>query len=201
MLERRRFTLRDLMIVIAAVAISLWLSPDHLSGAFVRALDQLVRDHSFRKPAYTIRLMLNGDPNLIYHFSIQPMALVWTLTLLLLEYLHYRPPLHRLARQPGFAACLAVVVVIVLVGSMNFAFLEYRMDDVPLWPKVRAYLALTLTFNQGQCAAAVAIAWLTLALTGRWRPRPDWLDRAGRALGIFWLAVVPLVWIEASLFS
>ena len=62
-------------------------------------------------------------------------------------------------------------------------------------------LELTLTFSHGQCAAAVAAAWLTLALTGRWRPRPDWLDRAGRALGTFWIAIVPLIWLEAFLSS
>ena len=71
----------------------------------------------------------------------------------------------------------------------------------PLTLVLFARLRLALTFSYGQGTAAVAVAWLTLALSGRWRPRPDWLDRAGRALGIFWLAIVPLIWIEAFLFS
>jgi hypothetical protein len=39
---------------------------------------------------------------------------------------------------------------------------------------------------------AVAGAWLALALSGRWRPERDWLDRAGRALGVCWI-VSPLI--------
>jgi hypothetical protein len=31
----------------------------------------------------------------------------------------------------------------------------------------------------------VIVAWATLGLTGRWRPEPSWLDRAGRAIGLF----------------
>jgi hypothetical protein len=200
--ERRKFTLLHMMIVVAAVAVSLWLRPDDLLPGFERAIEELIRRGSFRLLAYSTRLMLNGDPKLFGLFSIQPMVAVWTLALLLLELLHFRPPLRRLARQPGFAACCAVALVIVLVGSMNFAMLEHRpTPSTPMSIKVHHYLELTLTFSHGQCGAAVASAWLTLALTGRWRPRPDWLDRAGRALGIFWIALIPLVWLDAYLFS
>jgi hypothetical protein len=36
---------------------------------------------------------------------------------------------------------------------------------------------------------AVAVAWIFQALAGRWRPAPDWSDRIGRILGIYWIAV------------
>ncbi len=202
MSEPRRFSVRDMMIVIAAVAVSLWLRPEDLLRYFALAMAELVQRGSIRKLVYAIRLMLNGDPRLFGFYTIQPMVVVWTLAFLLLELLHFRPPLRRLARQPGFAAGCAVALVIVLVGSMNFALLEHRPDpSTPTSIKVHAYLKLTLTFSQGQCGAAVAAAWLTLALTGCWRPRPDWLDRAGRALGLFWLAIFPLTPIEAFLSS
>ncbi len=33
----------------------------------------------------------------------------------------------------------------------------------------------------------VAGSWLALILAGRWRPERNWLDRAGRTLGWFWI--------------
>jgi hypothetical protein len=34
----------------------------------------------------------------------------------------------------------------------------------------------------------VAGAWIALALAGRWRPERSWIDRLGRAIGVFWIA-------------
>ena len=34
----------------------------------------------------------------------------------------------------------------------------------------------------------MAGSWLTLSLNRRWRPEPTWLDRLGRALGLYWIA-------------
>jgi hypothetical protein len=36
---------------------------------------------------------------------------------------------------------------------------------------------------------AVAAAWLALWIGGWWHPAPTWNDRAGRALGLYWIAV------------
>ena len=38
---------------------------------------------------------------------------------------------------------------------------------------------------------AVGAAWLLLVVSGRWRAEPVWIDRLGRALGIFWIAIIP----------
>jgi hypothetical protein len=173
------------MIVVAAVAISLWLRPTHWFGG-----------------SHWIRVLLNGDPTLAGIFSIQPLVAIGTLTLLILELRHFRPPLRRLARRPGFVACCAVVVVMLLVGSMSFQDLRTGLaPGKDPWVEFQYDLGHCLTFSHGQCGAAVAAAWLTLALNGRWRPRPDWLDRAGRALGLFWIALIPLVWLDAFLSS
>ena len=190
------------MIVVAAVAVSLWLWPVDLLPYFSAGIGDLVRVGSLRKLVRAIQAMLNGHPEYHGFFSIQPMVVVWTLALLVLEWLHFRPPLHRVASQPGFAATCAVALAVVLVGSINYALLPDRPDpSTPLGIQLHAYLALSLTFSHGQCGAAVAAAWMMMALTGRWRPRPDWLDRTGRALGLFWLAVFPLTPIEAFLSS
>ena len=57
------------------------------------------------------------------------------------------------------------------------------------------YRAISFIFNLDRLdlySLAVAGAWLALALSGRWRPEPDWLDRAGRVLGLLWI-VSPLL--------
>jgi hypothetical protein len=50
-------------------------------------------------------------------------------------------------------------------------------------------------------AAAVAAIWSLLIFEQRWRPEPSWIDRAGRCLGIYWLAaglVVPFLRVFLS---
>jgi hypothetical protein len=47
---------------------------------------------------------------------------------------------------------------------------------------------------------AVLGSWLALALSRRFRPERSWIDRAGRALGLYWvlllLTLVVIPWIE-----
>jgi len=182
MSQPRRFTVRDLMIVVAALALSFWLMPIEFPF-FQSELQDLAQQSLVRAAARFVRRTLNGQPSGVRN-------------------LHFRPPLRRVARQPGFAACCAVAMAIALVGSMNFALLSNSYAPAaPLGVRVHDTLVSVLAFGHGQCGAAVAAVWLTLTLTCGWRPRPDWLDRAGRILGIFWIAIVPLTWIEAILWS
>jgi hypothetical protein len=37
---------------------------------------------------------------------------------------------------------------------------------------------------------AVGAAWVNLAVCGRWRPEPEWIDRLGRIVGACWLAMM-----------
>jgi hypothetical protein len=36
---------------------------------------------------------------------------------------------------------------------------------------------------------AVPLAWTLLALAGRWRPEPGWIEWLGRLLGVGWFAL------------
>ena len=49
----------------------------------------------------------------------------------------------------------------------------------------------TLTESQVPCQLSVAAAWVSLALSGRWRSEPSWIDRTGRVLGVYFLASIP----------
>jgi hypothetical protein len=49
-----------------------------------------------------------------------------------------------------------------------------------------------VTYSLQRNGYAVAAAWLTLAIGRRWRPEPTWVDRSGRAIGFFWLLMIPM---------
>jgi hypothetical protein len=38
-------------------------------------------------------------------------------------------------------------------------------------------------------AVALAVVWLILAASRRFRPEPSWIDRLGRVLGVLWITV------------
>jgi hypothetical protein len=60
---------------------------------------------------------------------------------------------------------------------------------VPLGPLFGA------RFSPLLLSGAVAVAWLALAVTGRWHPERSWIDRLGRALGLGWLVIFLLsIW-------
>lgn len=51
-------------------------------------------------------------------------------------------------------------------------------------------------------SSAVLTAWLMLYISGRWRSNPGWLDRMGRFLGWFWIAIIPfLCWRDYFVLS
>jgi hypothetical protein len=43
---------------------------------------------------------------------------------------------------------------------------------------------------------AVAGAWLSLLLAGRWQSEPSWVDRLGRAIGWLWLVLALVIWLR-----
>ena len=98
-----------------------------------------------------------------------------------------RPPLRRLARQPGFAALFAMAVAmptIWLAGHLPMASgIGWIRPDL---------LALVAMHGVG---FAVLWSWLTLYLIGCWRPSRDWSDRIGRAAGVVAIACLLTPWI------
>jgi hypothetical protein len=58
---------------------------------------------------------------------------------------------------------------------------------------------LSLLSYTPEAGFAVAGAWLALALGGRWRPEPSWIDRLGRAVGWLWIAALMVNWFRLAL--
>jgi hypothetical protein len=163
----------DHVIIIAAIAVGL---------AVARAAEP-----GFRKQGY--------PATLCWIESTGPCVEVWMITILGLRLGRPRPQFWRLARQPGILACTLTLVssTLFLIHSVSDVLSTVRRGDKVNW----IWFWVDLAAGSGRGAANwIIAAWLTLALTGRWRPSRDWFDRAGIALGsyllvMFW--IVPLI--------
>ena len=172
----RRFTIADMMILVAASAVGTLILRSYLPG--YELLYGIVRTDypSNLRPLWRVEMWLYGPASCL--------VVPWMASLILLRLMRPRPTRARLAGQPGFVACVAVVASL-LPGLAWIASIQHRPGFQ------RAF-----GFQQGwNCAlswtsTAVAGAWIALALTRRWRPEPSWIDRLGRALGAYWVVVL-----------
>jgi hypothetical protein len=101
-----------------------------------------------------------------------PFLIVWTISLLILRLRRSRPEPALLWRQPGWCGCVAAVAG-AAAGLLEEAVVE--------WPAPTVVVP-----------AAVMIAWLALLITRRWSAEASWIDRAGRCLGLAWIAMIQL---------
>ena len=112
--------------------------------------------------------------------SSSPLLLGWTIAWALIRLAPPRPPLRRLARQPGSVAC----GVALLVGGVEVIMQWLTLLNADLMSSLVSDGAARLS---AEIAPAVLGAWATLRLGGCWRAERGWVDRAGRALGWSWL--------------
>lgn len=168
---RRRFTLLDGMVLIAAIAAGLGaarvISQSHLGSNITSAGD-----------AWTLLL-------LAAHWLViaAPCAVSLSITLLVLRFVRPRPPRRRMFRQPGTVAILAGALCPLTSAWPSLPLIlalspASRSSD---WDEVLAIIAVL------QNGAAVAVAWTALRLAVRRRARRDWIERAGIALGAYWI--------------
>jgi hypothetical protein len=131
---------------------------DNRDEAEVKSLLRIER----RKELFRITMKLDYAVNIPF-----PFLLFFSPALLWLRSRKPRPTWNELMRQPGTIACL---------GGVFTAFLA---------PVLGIYVGgswFVLAF------AIVPVAWLILAVRRRWKSEPSWLDRAGRVVGIGWIA-------------
>jgi hypothetical protein len=178
----RKPTLADLAIVIAILALgmaSLRHTLSSLPFSFFRR----------RRTAGGLR----GSVDLYFEMALAhgvPLLVLASLAVVALSLRHPRPPLHRLARRPGFMVCLAVVVAaagtIPLLGSAHLA----RGDLYPYF--LVNVIVYGIVFNAGWMALG---SWLTLALAGRRGRGQSRLDRFGLCLGSLWMILFAALWV------
>jgi hypothetical protein len=205
--DSRKFSIFDLMILVAASAVGLWLmhhSPPYLwpGGAAYGPESSVFR---------IWKVTLGSFPFLI------PLAP----TFLILHLRRPRPPLRRLSLRPGFAACLAATFglgtgclmqairevvdrmtrpgAVVRLPSPPFVALAATAPDAaePMGATTNWLSRILLVpIEHGHSpaiATAVAVIWALLAIGRRWRPQPTWMDRGGRLVGLAWIACASML--------
>ncbi|MFI5458398.1 MAG: hypothetical protein ACHRXM_23455 [Isosphaerales bacterium] len=199
-------TILDAIVLVAAMAIALamargWPSPRWCAMPAFAVYNG--------RPPSTAR-------SLHYFFATRiswtiPFAITFTAALLILRFRSPRPRFIRIARQPGAVACAAALVA--MAARMGQEALGYalayltrpssavRLPSPPFLRYDNAGWHLPLgqvlhnivleTFPllvSPSVGIAVVVAWGVQWASGRWRPEPSWLDRAGRLAGAYWIA-------------
>jgi hypothetical protein len=177
----RRFTISDAIILVAATAIGLSQVRGILGelGTFNRSTWKL-EQHLYALKLFAVAV---------------PILTAWTVAFLLLRLRRPRPGLRRLVRQPGMAACYAVLVPLLII-------LAYAVT-ISLFTGESMYQPDTsfkpLFYNSEAMASAVLGAWLLLWLGGLGRAEPGWIDRMGRTIGVLWIARPLLFYLTEAL--
>jgi len=163
---RRRFGLLDVMILVAAMAV--WL-------AATRHLASKTNQRS---------LWYVGHPRdliRIVHDQIGLLLFFLSSACLLIRLRPPRPARRRLWCQPGFAACAAAVLGVVIQAMAAVISIHTRLAGWGLFD-------MQVFWRHWPCSGpAVTGAWLALIVAGCWRAERSGIDRLGRVLGACWL--------------
>jgi hypothetical protein len=181
----RRFTIADAMILVSAAALGALVLRSYMPGCF-----RMAGIISSRSPdpwgLWRAWYWLQGP--------VSCFVVPWMAALIVIRLRRPRPSRFRLACQPGFIACVAVMASLV-PGLAWYLTIQHRpgfQRDVGF---EQAWGIVTRWTN-----TAVIGSWLALALGRRFRPEPSWIDRTGRVLGGYWifrlLTVFALEWVQ-----
>jgi len=166
----RKFTLLDAMILIGATAVGF---------ACARAVESWIN---------AFYAFLN--PNILwlrFHVGVCVAGVflaIWSVTLLGIGTRWTLAGIRRSLQQPGTTACAASTLIVLSILSAKTLWAashRSRAFHPASWADTGAW--------GPQVGGAVAIAWLVLAACERWHTAPDWIERAGRGIGIGWIAL------------
>jgi len=165
-------TLTDAIVLIAAAAVGFWL-------ARLLVVSDAAVTSSLKREAWKA-----------WFAAANLFVLAMGLGVLAVRFLPPRPSVRRLARQPGFQAGVALAALAVLGGMLS------ALDWATFWRKmpsaevvVWTWLNVSLISVSGpwNVGFVIALTWFIGGLQGfRWR-RGDWVEWAGRALGVLWV--------------
>jgi hypothetical protein len=184
---RRRFTILDALVMIVPLAVGFVLARPFVTNFLFLLASPDSTPWWFKRSGLVIGLASR-------------FAALGLIGLVVASLLPPRQTLRRLSRQPGAVACAAAAAAMAAGGLIVLSLALFRQRSISsadenYWPFIEARIFL-----------AIAAAWVTQALSGRWRPEPNWIDRAGRVLGAYWITlflyryvmsyVWPGFWIE-----
>ena len=208
----RRFTILDAVVLIAATAVGIAIF--RFEWFFVSAsaaADEPGLSPVGPSPGRGLTLFRS-----VAYYSLFSLA-VWSVAVCMLRLQRPRPRLRHLALQPGMAACFVALIGLVC-GAMEVLvrftvirddfyasaegyveMLPAEMSSNPAQVRRAFFLHRALTGVIGsyaQIAFGIAAVWIILAGSRRCRVERSWLDRAGRILGVLWIAVALFLWLS-----
>lgn len=189
--DRRRITLSDVMLLVAATALGMALAQFGWPRSVSDPLGLWLRWPAIPSGYPSRNWVVPAAERLA---PILPCLAAWTGAFLATRLSAPRPRRRRLVVQPGFVGAVAALSVLAIESSLlvGSSWIDGRFGRFG-WPGALAEFAANATVLLAHHAGwAVAVSWLTLVLVGRWRPEPSWVDRWGRLLGFAWIAVGPL---------
>ncbi|MDB5350761.1 MAG: hypothetical protein JWN86_2008 [Planctomycetota bacterium] len=182
----RRFTILDGMILIAATAVGLaWVG--RVWPGFLNQLPPARRSWAWGRD-FTVKVTALATPVLM----------MWTWAILLLRLRGPRPGWRRVTRQPGMTACLSALILFAIVATVEALVISRSIYSQSLfaaefWRDVPGSLLEFLALGSPFIGLGVALSWLLMAVQRGWRSEPSWIDRAGRAIGLLWVATTPIL--------
>jgi hypothetical protein len=161
-MSNRRFTLIDAMALVAATAVGLTMAR-----------------------AYDPRFSGEPLPDFLKRGWGAPACLMVALALVLILLMSQRhSPRHALL-EPGMAACYSSAMAVVFSITLNA--LHLLVSGRLLTQATSAELFNYVAHDARPLIPwAVAGAWLSLAAMGHWRSATSWIERTGRAIGLYW---------------
>jgi hypothetical protein len=203
----RRFTAADGLLVIGALAAGFAMVRQWTHPSWCADPPHLL---AFPRPAPSVTREVYHAVAVGVTWSI-PFAIALTPVVVVARCLRPRPRFERITQQPGIVACAAALVLLVLRPAQEafgylLTYLTITSSPVQLpsppfirWngppPSSLGQVAKNVVlesfpfFTAGLVGIAVLVAWLVLLANGRFRPERDWMDRAGRVLGVYWMAL------------
>jgi hypothetical protein len=186
----RRFTISDGMILVAALGVGL---------AWTAKLVPYMFKASPVGGGIGVPQLAGWEPLFKATILAMPTLMVLTLTMPILRFRGPRPPWRRLAGQPGVTATLAGLLTIFACAGLYFG--TAAVYSRPVLPNWRAMLTVeffvemveVLMIAAPLIGLAVASAWASLLWQRRWRCEASWVDRLGRAVGVGWVGMIPVM--------
>lgn len=179
---RRRVTILDIAILIAAIACGLALLRTQTYTIAFRQW-QLYSVYSAGSPFYIVR------PHLHKYFTIViyvlPFLFSLTVAVVVLALVSRRVERTETLRQPGVSACFLVVLATLLFAGVELArdFAYHAFHERVNWLR---WLSFGIATAVNRAGVLVVAMWVYQASVGARRGPSDWIDKLGRVLGLLW---------------
>jgi hypothetical protein len=182
----RRFSLGDVLILVGALAMALWLLRADRRVAGIpqlphrwSALYSLPTDARLPFGATKGGLVRNeaGRELKILVRTFTPVLWALTVAQISMRLLRPRPPVEQVIRQAGFVACVAATV-----GYLGLWDLSCTREDYYVCSRCADPVPPPWSLQE----SALILLWFVLGLKP-WCKEPTWIDRLGRAVGLGWV--------------